>query len=300
MVMGAEVEDEAQEVDYIDEMTSQNNSNQSMMFASSQAKLTIEQKNMPPIGTATGIFVVIIALLGLINGLDYTSPQSGLVRPDEFVYSMAQNAPGESATFQGHVYDHEGNGLINSTVYVSWLENNVWNSSELNTDSEGYFEFEKLDPGMVRVDIIVSRDGHRDVFSNRVLLSPPALFEPIGFTTIDFNVPSQGDFASQECSNGAEDCEIREIDRTPEQMDHPLMDPGAATLYTTVGIAFISLALISMGFAIWAMKSGSIALLRTSAVLSFFTMGHYYSACLFGLVAFALTYSIKKPKVILE
>ena len=298
--MGAEVEDEAQEVDYIDEMTSQNNSNQSMMFASSQAKLTIEQKNMPPIGTATGIFVVIIALLGLINGLDYTSPQSGLVRPDEFVYSMAQNAPGESATFQGHVYDHEGNGLINSTVYVSWLENNVWNSSELNTDSEGYFEFEKLDPGMVRVDIIVSRDGHRDVFSNRVLLSPPALFEPIGFTTIDFNVPSQGDFASQECSNGAEDCEIREIDRTPEQMDHPLMDPGAATLYTTVGIAFISLALISMGFAIWAMKSGSIALLRTSAVLSFFTMGHYYSACLFGLVAFALTYSIKKPKVILE
>ncbi|MDG1551287.1 MAG: carboxypeptidase-like regulatory domain-containing protein [Candidatus Poseidoniaceae archaeon] len=298
--MGAEVEDEAQEVDYIDEMTSQNNSNQSMMFASSQAKLTIEQKNMPPVGTATGIFVVIIALLGLINGLDYTSPQSGLVRPDEFVYSMAQNAPGESATFQGHVYDHEGNGLINSTVYVSWLENNVWNSSELNTDSEGYFEFEKLDPGMVRVDIIVSRDGHRDVFSNRVLLSPPALFEPIGFTTIDFNVPSQGDFASQECSNGAEDCEIREIDRTPEQMDHPLMDPGAATLYTTVGIAFISLALISMGFAIWAMKSGSIALLRTSAVLSFFTMGHYYSACLFGLVAFALTYSIKKPKVILE
>lgn len=300
MVMGAEVEDEAQEVDYIDEMTSQNNSNQSMMFASSQAKLTIEQKNMPPVGTATGIFVVIIALLGLINGLDYTSPQSGLVRPDEFVYSMAQNAPGESATFQGHVYDHEGNGLINSTVYVSWLENNVWNSSELNTDTEGYFEFEKLDPGMVRVDIIVSRDGHRDVFSNRVLLSPPALFEPIGFTMIDFNVPSQGDFASQECSNGAEDCEIREIDRTPEQMDHPLMDPGAATLYTTVGIAFISLALISMGFAIWAMKSGSIALLRTSAVLSFFTMGHYYSACLFGLVAFALTYSIKKPKVILE
>ena len=300
MVMGAESEDEAQEVDYIDEMTSQNKSNQSMMFASSQAKLTIEQKNMPPIGTATGIFVVIIALLGLINGLDYTSPQSGLVRPDEFVYSMAQNAPDESANFQGHVYDHEGNGLNNSTVYVSWLENNVWNSSELNTDSEGYFQFEKLDPGMVRVDIIVSRDGHRDVFSNRVLLSPPALFEPIGFTTIDFNVPSQGDFASQECSNGAEDCEIREIDRTSEQMDHPLMDPGAATLYTTVGIAFISLALISMGFAIWAMKSGSIALLRTSAVLSFFTMGHYYSACLFGLVAFALTYSIKKPKVVLE
>ena len=300
MVMGADSNDQAQELDYIDEMTSKSNTNQNIMFASSEAKLTIEQKNMPPIGNATGIFVIIIALLGLINGLDYTSPQSGLVRPDEFVFSMAQNAPEDSATFKGHVYDHEGNGLNNSTVYVSWLEYNVWNSSELNTDSEGYFEFEKLDPGMVRVDIIVTRDGHRDVFSNRVLLSPPALFEPIGFTTIDFDVPSQEEFASQECNNGAEDCEIREIDRTPEQLDHPLMDPGAATLYTTVGIAFISLALMSIGFTIWAMKSGSVALLRTGAALSFFTMGHYYSACLFGLVAFVLTYSIKKPKIILE
>ncbi len=300
MVMGADGDGQTQELDYIDEMTSQTDPKPNMMFASSGAKLTIEQKNMPPIGNATGIFVIIIALLGLINGLDYTSPQSGLVRPDEFVYSMSQNAPDDSATFRGTVYDHEGNGLNNSTVYVSWLEDGVWNSSEFNTDLDGNFKIEKLDPGMVRVDIIVSRNGHRDVFSNRVLLSPPALFEPIGFTTIDFEVPSEEDFAEQECSNGADDCEIREIDKTPEQMDHPLMDPGASTLYTTVGIAFISLALISMGFAIWSMKSGSIALLRTSAALSFFTMGHYYSACLFGLVAFILTYSIKKPKISME
>jgi len=300
MAMGAEVEGQAQEIDYIDEMTSQDNPKQKMMFASSEAKLTIEQKNMPPMGNATGIFVIIIALLGLVNGLDYTSPHSGLVRPDEFVYSMAQNAPEDSATFQGHVYDHEGNGLNNSTVHVSWLENEVWNSSEFITDKEGYFQFENLDPGMIRVDIIVNRDDHRDVFSNRVLLSPPALFEPIGFTTIDFDVPSQEDFADQKCSNGAEECEIREIDKTPEQMDHPLMDPGASTLYTTIGVAFMSLALMSIGFSFWAMKSGSIALLRISAALSFFTMGHYYSACLFGLVAFILTYSIKKPKIILE
>ena len=37
-----------------------------------------------------------------------------------------------------------------------------------------------------------------------------------------------------------------------------------------------------------------------SAILSFFTMGHYYTACLFGLIAFALTYSIKKPEIFLE
>ena len=90
MVMGADIDGQTQALDYIDEMTSQDNSKPNMMFASSGAKLTIEQKNMPPIGIATGIFVVITALLGLINGLDYTSPQSGLVRPDEFVYSMSQ------------------------------------------------------------------------------------------------------------------------------------------------------------------------------------------------------------------
>ena len=69
--MGADVEGKAQEIDYIDEMTSSKSSaKQSIMFASSEAKLTIEQKNMPPIGNATGIFVIIIALLGLINGFD--------------------------------------------------------------------------------------------------------------------------------------------------------------------------------------------------------------------------------------
>lgn len=298
--MGADTDEQAQEIDYIDEMTSQNNPKQNIMFASSNAKLTIEQKNMPPIGNATAIFVIIIALLGLLNGLDYTTPESGLVRPDEFIFSMAQNAPDDSANFKGHVYDHDGNGLNNSIVYISWLENEIWNSTEFETDKEGYFEFENLDPGMIRVDIITSRDGYRDVFSNRVLLSPPALFEPIGFTTIDFDVPSQEEFSKQECSNDADECEIREIDRTPQQMDHPLMDPGASSLYTTVGIAFISLALISTGFAAWSMKSGSITLLRTSAALSFFTMGHYYSACIFGLMAFALTYSIKKPLKILE
>ena len=88
---------DSESIDYIDEMTSEISSNQNIMFASSHSKLTIVQKEMPPIGTATGIFIIFISLLGFINGLDYTSAESGLVRPDEFVYSMAQNAPDESA-----------------------------------------------------------------------------------------------------------------------------------------------------------------------------------------------------------
>ena len=294
--MGIEDEDESQPIDYIDKMTSELTTKQNITFASSETILMLEEKKMPPLGTTTAIFIIIIASLGFLNGLDYTSPQSGLVRPDEFVYSMALSAPENTAIFRGHIYDHEGSGLNNSIVYVSWQQDEVWNSSEVSTDSGGYFEFEKLNPGMIRVDIIVHRDNHQDVFSNRVLLSPPVLFEPIGFTTIDFNMPPQEEFSNQECSNGAEDCEIRTIDKTPQQMDHPLMDPGASTLYITVGIAFIGLSIMSAGFAIWALKSGSIGLLRTSAALSIFTMGHYYSACLLGLVAFILTYSIKKPE----
>ena len=74
------------------------------------------------------------------------------------------------------------------------------------------------------------------------------------------------------------------------------MDSGASLVYTTFGVGFVSLSLISTGFAIWSLKTGSVALLRTSSILSIFTMGHYYSACLFGLVAFALTFAISKPQ----
>jgi hypothetical protein len=296
MTIGSKEGLENQSVDYIDEMTSFDAPDQKMMFESSGARLMITENKMPPIGIATGFFVIFISLLGFLNGLDYTSAESGLVRPDEFVYAMSFSAPDNSAIFRGVVYDDNGDELNDTRIYVSWKDNNLWNSSETNTDSMGYFEIDKLNPGLVRVDIITIRDGHRDVYSNRVLLSPPALFEPIGFTTIDFTIPSQQEFSSQECSNGAEECEIREIDRTPQQMEHPLMDPGAATLYTIVGISFMGLAIMSASFAIWALKSSSIGLLRTSAALSFFTMGHYYSACLFGLIAFILTYSVKKPQ----
>ena len=74
------------------------------------------------------------------------------------------------------------------------------------------------------------------------------------------------------------------------------MDSGASMIYSTIGIGFIGLSLLGAGFAIWAFKTGSVYLLRTASILSFFTMGHYYSACLFSLVAFILTFTISKPK----
>ena len=283
--------------DYIDELTGLQEPQSSMMFSSSDAVLTIEDPNLHPMGKTIAIFVLFICMLGFLNGLDYASADDGLVRPDEFVYRLSLTAPDETATFRGTVADHNGDPLVNATVYVSWDENGIWNYSEMFTGPNGEFEFEKLDPGLARVDIIVERDGKRDVLANRVLLSPPAMIEPIGFTQIDFTVPSQDEFALAPCSNGAETCEIRNIDRTPSQMDHPLMDPGAAGIYITIGFGFMGLSLIGAGFTVWALKSGSLLVLRTAAALSFFGMGHYYSACLFGLVALGLTFAVPRPRI---
>ena len=173
----------------------------------------------------------------------------------------------------------------------------MWVSEENVTDESGYFSFEQLDPGLIRVDIIVHRNDHRDVYSNRVLLSPPALIEPIGFTSIDFEFPSEQTFAEEPCEGTTEACEIRTVDRTPSQQDHPLMDSSAQAVYVLVGFAFMGLSLIAAGFSVWALKSGSIVLLRTSSVVAFFTVGHYWSACIFGLLAFVLTFAIPRRRI---
>lgn len=288
-------EDAEGDLTYLDEVVEET----PMLFASSETVLTIEDPNLHPMGKATAIFLLFTCMMGFLNGLDFASPDDGLVRPDEFVNRLALMAPDDTATFRGTVADEAGQPIENATVYLSWLDEatSMWVSEENVTDEAGGFSFERLDPGLIRVDIIVTRDGHRDVFSNRVLLSPPALIEPIGFTTIDFEFPSSAAFAGQPCEGGAAECEIRTIDMTPTQMDHPLMDGGAATGYVLVGFGFMGVALIAAGFALWALKSGSVVLLRTSSVLAFFTVGHYYSACIFGLLAFILTFAIPRRRI---
>ena len=288
-------EEVGEEATYLDEVVEET----PLLFASSETVLTIEDPNLHPIGKATAIFLLFTCLLGFLNGLDYASPTDGLVRPDEFVYRLALTAPDDTATFTGSVVDESGAPLVNATVYLSWLDDGsgMWVSEENFTDENGRFGFEELDPGLIRVDVIVYRDDHRDVFSNRVLLSPPALIEPIGFTDIDFQFPSAETFAQQPCEGNMDECEIRTVDRTPSQMDHPLMDPSAATGYVLVGFAFMGLALIAAGFSVWALKAGSVMLLRTASVVAFFTMGHYYSACVFGLLAFVLTFAVPRRQI---
>lgn len=288
--------DESIESNYIDSLTGLSEPTNSLMFTTSETKLTIDETGLTQMGNSIAILVLVTCLLGFANGVDFMQPKSGLIQPDEFIFRFANNAPDESAVFNGQVFDTNNEPIANATVYISWYEGNYWNTSSTETDADGFFEIENLDPGITRVDVIVDRGDYKDRYSNRVLLSPPAFFEPLGFTKIDFTIPDESEFAKQPCEDGTNDCAIRVIDNSPSQMDHPLMDSGALLVYTTFGIGFVSLSLISAGFAIWSLKTGSVALLRTSSILSIFTLGHYYSACLFGLVAFALTFAISKPQ----
>ena len=283
--------------DYLDDLIEDKDDSGGMMFQSSNALILHESGALHPRGKAIAIFVLFISTFGFLNGLDWALPDQGLIRPDEFVYKMAQSAPNDSAVFQGVIYDDLGNELNNATVYVSWEDDHGWNYTEVITGANGSFYFSGLDPGLVRVDVEIERDGHRDVIKNRVILSPPALIEPIGFTQLNFEMPSSEEFAKQPCNNGALECEIREIDYSPQQMEHPLMDSSAATFYIMVGFGFMALSLIAFGFSLWALKSGSIAILRMSAILSFFTLGHYYTACIFGLVAILMTFAVPRNLV---
>jgi len=83
-------------------------------------------------------------------------------------------------------------------------------------------------------------------------------------------------------------------------MEFPLIDKSAAGLYIAVGWGMIGLALIASGFAFYGIKKGSRGLIQTACVLVFFTAGHYYSACLFSIMAFALTFTVPRKSVILD
>lgn len=268
-----------------------------LTFASSDAVMLTEAKGLHPMARSIAILVIVVSLMGFINGLDFASPEQGVVRPDEFVYAMARAAPEDTAVFRGTVEDHRGVGLEGVTVFVQWETGNQWVFAETQTDAQGEYLLENLTPGLVRVDLVLERDNHTDVLSNRALLSPPALFEPYGFTTITFDFPSQAEFSAAPCNNGASTCELRTIDKTPGQMEHPLMDPAAAGLYVVIGYGFMGLALISGGFAVTSLRLGSLPLLRVGSVLCVFTMGHFYSACILGLTAVILTFLVPRRLV---
>lgn len=298
MAQEESVEDsESIQKDYLDDIIDDSSD---VVFSSSTVLLRVEERKLHPRAKWIAILILFVATTGFLNGLDYASPESGLIRPDEFVFALTAGAPEDSAIFLGSVLDEDGNPIENVSIIIQWQQNNTWVSQEIFVDENGSFEQENLTPALTRVDVIKDGEEYKDVYTVPVLLSPPALFEPYGFTEINFIFPSDSEFEQEGCEEGQENCAIRNIDLREELRQDPFMDSRAAGLYIMVGFFFMGLASISYIFVALAFKTQMIAFVRGAAIMAFFSMGHYYIACLFGLFALALTFAVPKQNPLLQ
>ena len=273
------------------------------LFQSSGTVFEIKSSDGHPVLRMIGIFVFVICGLGLANGLDFISPESGLVRPHEWINGMAQGAEFDSAEFEGTVYS-EGEPLVNATVILERKNANgiLGVPFTTQTDSNGQFEFSGATPGLTSIEITrMNEDSQHDAVRHRLILNPPSFLEPKGYTSIDFDIPSTESFSDVDCTGNYSDgsC-LRIISYFDEEMEFPLIDESAAGLYIMAGWAMIGLSLIASGFAFVGIKKSSRGMIQTSCVLVFFTAGHYWSACLFSTMAFALTFTVPRKSIILD
>ena len=272
------------------------------VFQSSGTAFEIKSNDGHPVLRMIGIFVFIICGLGFANGLDFINPESGLVRPHEWINGMAKGAPHDSAEFSGTITS-EGDPVVNATVRLEHKTADGDTAAlETITDEDGNFNFKDATPGLTSIEIMrYNENGKNDAIRHRLILNPPSPIEETGFTTIDFDMPPSDEFNDVECTGNYTDgsC-VRLISYFEEEMEFPLIDKSAAGFYIMVGWAMIGLSLISAGFAFYGIKKGSRGMIQTSCVLVFFTAGHYYSACLFSVMAFALTFTVPRKSVILE
>ena len=269
------------------------------VFASSGASFVVKSEDGGSALRLTGILILFIACLGFANGLDYSNPESGLIRPSEFINTFAKAAPDGSAVFSGIVLS-EGVPVADAEVYVSMKnDQGYWVGVWEITDSNGEFRFEDMNPGLVRVSVLRMDDNNTDIFENRAILSPPSFFEPIGYTSLRLEFPEPKVYDALSCEDKSKTC-IRTVEFPPEQKAHPLIDSAAGFTYVMIGFAFMALSIIAAGFAVVGIKNSSRGLIRTASVLAFFTQGHLYSACIFGLLAFILTFAIPRKSIDLD
>ena len=272
------------------------------VFKSSGVAFEIKSEDGHPVLRMIGIFVFIICGLGIANGLDFITPESGLVRPHEWINGMANGAPFDSAEFEGAVYSG-GEPIVNATVVIGIsLEDGTLSQMENQTDENGKFFFSEATPGLTAIKITRwNADDMHDVVLHRIILNPPSPMESKGFSTINFDLPNTNEFEKEDCGNeNLNGSCFREINYHPEEMEFPLIDESAAGMYIMVGWGMIGLSLISSGFAFLGIKKGSRGMIQTSCVLVFFTAGHYYSACLFSIMALALTFTVPRKSIILD
>ena len=259
------------------------------VFQSSGASIVLpSQRPLPPRAMFAALLAILAASAGLYVGMDYLDGDSGMYTHRQLIFTQSVGAPNESAILTGVLVDGEGAPLSNYTLegHLAYRRN-----VQANTSENGSFRMEGLDPGQMTLDI-ASPEGDR--FTNLVLLNAPAAFEPIGFTHLVFEWPSESEFENgEELSLGGHWIDLSESQR--ENSTQPY-DQTAAAMYDMFGTGFIGLGAITMIVAAIGVKNKNTGLIRTATVTGFFSMGHFYVSCGFGLVAFLLTLSLIKQE----
>ncbi len=255
------------------------------VFASSSNILLPSQRNVNPYARGLAVLLLIGCVAGLLNGVDFLSPTSGLNKPHDLIYAQTINAPEDSAIFLGTVILEDGSPAQNFTINVRAERGG---NHFTTTDDEGKFRMENLTPSLSLWDIAIVEDDITYGVSHRMLLNPPAGFEPYGFTQIDIVFPDKSEFGTD---NGTG---VFWIDYSPDEMEFPLIDPSAATIYSIFGYAFVGLALLGGILSLIALNTGNLGLVRSASGLVFFSMGHFYSACCLGLIVLLLSFMIPK------
>ena len=258
------------------------------VFASSSNILLQNQGAVNPYARGLAVILLIGCIAGFVNGVDYLSPTSGLIKPHDLIFSQTVNAPEDSAILLGTVTLEDGSPAQNYTIIVRINLERGGGNHFSTTDQDGKFRIENLTPSLSFLDIAIVEDDFTYGISHSILLNPPAGFEPYGFTQLDIVFPDKSEFDSD---NGTGVF----WEHYSDEMDYlPLIDPSAATIYSIVGYAFIGLALLGGILSLIAINTGNLGLVRSASGLVFFSMGHFYSACCLGLVVLLLSFVIPK------
>jgi len=259
------------------------------VFTSSSAKLLLpSEKEVDPYLRGLAILLLIGCLAGFLNGIDFLSPNSGINRPHELIYAQTIGAPKDSAIFFGTVTLDDGSPAVNYSIQIRTSDGGGYHVTTI--DSNGEFRIENLTPGLSKLDISIVGDDATYGVTHRLLLSPPAGFEPYGFTKIDLTFPNKNKFGTD---NGTG---VYWIDYSPDEMDFPLIDPSAATGYAIAGYGFVGLALLATLFSVLGFNTGNVGIIRTTSILVFFSMGHFYTSCCLGTIVFMLTFMIEQKE----
>ena len=260
-----------------------------VVFENSSATITLPSQI--PL-SQRALFAALLAFLaasaGFYVGMDYLDGDGGMYTHRQLIFTQSVDAPNESAVLTGVLLDGEGNPLTNYTVEGHWAyRTNVQNT----TSEDGSFRLEGLDSGQMTLDI-ASPEG--DMFTNLVLLNAPAGFEPFGFTHLIIEWPSETEFGNgQDLMLGGHWIDLSESQR---ENSTQLYDQTAAAMYDMFGTGFIGLGIITMIVAAIGVRNKNTGLIRTATVTGFFSMGHFYLSCGFGLIAFLLTLSLIKQE----